>query len=911
MKNIFLALLVTFSISTAIAQIKNHNFDWAETIKGTGDIWISEVLSDSERNIYFAGSYNGTFDFDPGNDVLEKTSQQLDPFIIKLDTAGNLLWFKTFSGNDIDDHTDFVIDSQDNLILAGNFSGRIDLDPGVGVNEVTHSSFFPGDGAFIVKLNSNGDFIWANTMNTEGESIIRSIKTDNTGAVFGTGSFSDKIDFGDVNNELTAQDGSDVFIFKYNADGSLAWGHSVENGGANDKGIDITTTASGDLVLLGRFSNTADFNLKANVNNISAGSGDSYFIMRTNGNGESEWVKVIEGAVSGFNPRAKVITINENAIISGNFKETIDVNGQENGGVISSNGEEDVFVLKLDEAGNYMSYNAFGSSGKDLLYGMTNGVDNQIIINGVYNGNMNVTNNANQIKTLTNEGNQDGFIMELSHLLKPTAIATFKSGSVDLSGNISGTASAFYISGNISNTTELNIFEHDQRNITSNQSTAYILRYSKFKTVFTNSQLSNNDTINSNGYTWHFSGTNNDNCIDNADIFQFDNLSMVGIEGDALKYDIPDNDTLFITFTSGNCENITPINVADTLKLKIRLLTTDYAYNQVRFGFFNTRKTVSNSRPIGPLDEYTNYELTFDTSYLNQLTNFNQIQGVYIIDDNQSYSKIDSMNLTWSSKIVQSTNSELSLNDTTQNGYLWQFDGVASDNCIDNKGIISGNGNSVINAENGILKVNQDPLDTIFFYFTTNNCDLITPISAVDSISIMLNGLTNNLSNSQNITLGLFEDTNKLSPPFNVDFSNTFNEFTIKFDQVAFNNVISFSDIKGFYIALKSDQQVESLETIWTYELEWVEMNWNTPELIGLSEINKIELLNIYPNPVKQSLNIYFDSSNEIVSIYNSIGKLMKTIPNLKEKVIIDVTDLPNGVYFIKKGSKSNTFIKK
>ena len=63
----------------------------------------------------------------------------------------------------------------------------------------------------------------------------------------------------------------------------------------------------------------------------------------------------------------------------------------------------------------------------------------------------------------------------------------------------------------------------------------------------------------------------------------------------------------------------------------------------------------------------------------------------------------------------------------------------------------------------------------------------------------------------------------------------------------------------------------------------------------------KSESISVYPNPVKSILNIVQNNIlTESISIYNSIGQLVLTIPNAKQTSTIDVSSLKTGNYFLK-----------
>lgn len=85
-------------------------------------------------------------------------------------------------------------------------------------------------------------------------------------------------------------------------------------------------------------------------------------------------------------------------------------------------------------------------------------------------------------------------------------------------------------------------------------------------------------------------------------------------------------------------------------------------------------------------------------------------------------------------------------------------------------------------------------------------------------------------------------------------------------------------------------------------------------QALGSSDFNFSEYVTLYPNPVKNSLNIIVNNSISITSmnIYNSLGQLVLVTTNPSES--IDVSGLKTGSYFVKvfsdKGISTSQFIK-
>ena len=83
----------------------------------------------------FAGIFGSIADFDPGTGVfnLSALSNQ-DVFIVKLNSAGSLVWAKHVGGTNSDNVSGISADGNGNVYIAGSFEDTVDFDPGPGTN---------------------------------------------------------------------------------------------------------------------------------------------------------------------------------------------------------------------------------------------------------------------------------------------------------------------------------------------------------------------------------------------------------------------------------------------------------------------------------------------------------------------------------------------------------------------------------------------------------------------------------------------------------------------------------------------------------------------------------------------------------------------------------------------------------
>ncbi|MBK7968297.1 MAG: hypothetical protein IPK08_04850 [Bacteroidetes bacterium] len=75
------------------------NFGWVNKLAAMDSISVVHLISDASGNLYFAGAFEGSVDFDPGSGNTTLTAAGFsDSFVSKLDASGNFIWARNFSG---------------------------------------------------------------------------------------------------------------------------------------------------------------------------------------------------------------------------------------------------------------------------------------------------------------------------------------------------------------------------------------------------------------------------------------------------------------------------------------------------------------------------------------------------------------------------------------------------------------------------------------------------------------------------------------------------------------------------------------------------------------------------------------------------------------------------------------------
>ncbi|MEW6469733.1 MAG: SBBP repeat-containing protein [Bacteroidota bacterium] len=254
------------------------NFVWAAQQGGSSTDGGRYLKLDATGNIYITGYFSANADLDPGTGTFNVTSVGMeDIFVCRLNTSGGLVWAKQFGGPSTDYGRSIVLDASGNIYTTGSFQGTTDFDTGPGTFNLTSNGM---EDIFIHKLNSSGNFIWAQQFGGASFDFGWSIAVDNSGSVYTAGSFRNTVDFdpGTGVFNLTSFGLDDVFINKLTSSGNFVW--TAQMGGDGwDICRSLTVDVSGSIYSTGYFKDTADYDPGVNTTIlISTAGNDDVFI---------------------------------------------------------------------------------------------------------------------------------------------------------------------------------------------------------------------------------------------------------------------------------------------------------------------------------------------------------------------------------------------------------------------------------------------------------------------------------------------------------------------------------------------------------------------------------------------------------------------------------------------------------
>lgn len=350
----------------------NGNLQWVKQIMCLGTSGSSsgmDLVTDANGDVYVVGEYrNGIQIIEDSDTVVLNSIGNGDVFVLKLSANGDLIWLKRIGGFSHDLVRSIDLDLSGNLIIGGNFRNTADFDPSLSVFNLS-STGISYDG-YILKLDTNGDFVWVKQIVSTGSSILNNIKIGPNNSIHAAGSFMDSVDLDPGSSvdmyisDLTTHNG---YVVKLDSLGNYEWGKHLKCiGEAEVKFYDIAIDLDGSVVTTGHYSGSVDFDPGIGTLVYTDNGSLDGFIHKMDLNGDLLWVKTFGGA---FSDRGASVEIGEDGDVftSGTFSLTVDFDFGLDTVELTSGLGEDIFILKLNGLGEFEWVNQLEGGGAETV----------------------------------------------------------------------------------------------------------------------------------------------------------------------------------------------------------------------------------------------------------------------------------------------------------------------------------------------------------------------------------------------------------------------------------------------------------------------------------------------------------------------------------------------------------------
>jgi hypothetical protein len=255
-----------------------------------------------------------------------------DGFLVKLDAQGTPVWSQSFGDGEDQEVAALAMDENGNLVVAGSFSGSLDL----GGTALQASG--PSDG-FVAKLTGAG----AHQLSVSfGSSVSQTVATavglTDGGGLVVAGQFVQELSFGDTT--LEGLDGEDIFVAALAADGELDWTVGVAGTGP-DLAHAVAIGTDGSVNVAGSYSGMLV--LPTQPDHDSQGGQDA-LVFKLSPSGKLIWAFDF-GRNDDDQAFDMAIDSTNALLLTGGFHSGFSVNGE----VLTAAGAEDIFISKLGD----------------------------------------------------------------------------------------------------------------------------------------------------------------------------------------------------------------------------------------------------------------------------------------------------------------------------------------------------------------------------------------------------------------------------------------------------------------------------------------------------------------------------------------------------------------------------------
>ena len=353
MKNLLLLILFGFFIvSVSLAQAPA--IQWQKCYGGTNSDQSFSVHQTSDGGYIIGGvsrSSDGDLTYHYGSDVYN------DYWLVKTDADGMLQWQKVYGGTQIE-RLKYVIQTYDGgyLMVGWTYSNDGDVTGTQALGDV-----------WAVKTDTAGNIQWQKTTGgSAADDGYRVIQTADSGFVISGNSRS-------VDGDVSGNHGfADYWMVKLSAGGSVLWQKSF-GGSTTDEESSLQQTADGGYILAGTsYSNNGD----VSGHHGSTSTSDCW-VLKTDSARNIVWQHSYGGTYSEGEFELKIASDGGYIITGLAHSNDGDVSGHH--GTTSTS---DVWVLKLDTAGNLLWQKSYGGTGNDEGLGISVCSDGGYIIAG-------------------------------------------------------------------------------------------------------------------------------------------------------------------------------------------------------------------------------------------------------------------------------------------------------------------------------------------------------------------------------------------------------------------------------------------------------------------------------------------------------------------------------------------------
>ncbi len=442
-------LVFTVCILWLNTKAQTPQFDWVQNSTTTYRSFVNSSVVDQQGNIFYSGNFGGWVDFDPGTGTaieLTPINSNQAMFVVKLDSNKNFLWVKTIVSDNYIYNTKMKIDSLGNLYF-------LCLSSYYQLNEFYYENdTIPGSGYYLIKTNNDGILISAKTLELTSGFVLPSIfdiDIDTDDNLYLTGKYSGTVDFDFDSTQFNLSAiGSENFLMKINSNLELQWVKSIGSFVPNSFSL-IALDSNRYCYVVNQFNGTTDIDPDTSTYLLN---GVGHYIAKFDSMGNFIWAN----QYSDIKPASIHVTESGNLLCTGSFIGTVDFDPGIGTTISASVGNSDIFIFKLLENGNFSWVKTYGGTLNDAGYYLTDDIEDNIYISGNYRGIVNFGNNLTPV-ILQSNGNEDIFLAKLDQQGNQSWVKSIGGAGNDYIYSLNNTNQSIFLGGAFNSTVDFDI----------------------------------------------------------------------------------------------------------------------------------------------------------------------------------------------------------------------------------------------------------------------------------------------------------------------------------------------------------------------------------------------------------------------------------------------------------------------
>ena len=362
---------------------------WSDGFSGTDNAKATAIAVGPQGGVVVAGAFSGTVDL--GDGPLTSQGAAANLFVASFDCGGALRWSKSFGvpTQSNDTAAAVAVDAAGDVIVVGQYEGTIDFGSGALTSQKT-------DG-FIAKLDASGDGLWSKGFgDLKSQDLASGVAVDPLGNVLVTGYFEGTVDFG---GGAIHGNGTDLFVLALDPGGTHLWSKGVGQPGGTPS---IAVDPSGHVIVCGAAKGDLDFG------DGQVLSGAALFVAQLDSLGTRLWS-------SGFGGAGTTATCNQvatdgagNVLLTGSYVGALDFGGGQLPDLDAAAAWTG-YVAKLSSAGVHVFSAGVGAGGASVGNGISADAAGNVLAVGAFD--TAVTFGGS---TLTSSGDDDVFLVKLA-----------------------------------------------------------------------------------------------------------------------------------------------------------------------------------------------------------------------------------------------------------------------------------------------------------------------------------------------------------------------------------------------------------------------------------------------------------------------------------------------------------------